>query len=182
MAQDTHGLGALLERSRAGDQAAWNTLLQRLRPYVRLLLQRQACNDGEASDLVQEAQLRMHRGFDQFWGAQVPQFLAWVRQIVVRTLADHAARRPRQQMLLPDLPDRRGASVEADLLRDEEMTLLAEALEQLSADYRMVIEARLLAGLKCVEIARRSGHTPEWVRVTCKRAIEELRRRLRTKP
>jgi RNA polymerase sigma-70 factor, ECF subfamily len=179
MAPDLYDLAPLLNRARAGDRAAWNDLLGRLRPYLRLLIRRQLSGDAEASDLTQEAQLRMDRGFPQFRGEQVPPFLAWVRTIVARVLADHAGSRPPAAVPLSDLDDAGAGAPGPRLVHAEEMTRLAGALERLSADHRLVVEARLFDGLKCVEIARRHGRTSEWVRVTCKRAVERLRELLR---
>src|SRR5262245_29602174 len=155
MPPDTHDLGPLLNRARTGDRVAWNDLLGRLRPYMRLLIRRQLSGDAESSDLTQEAQLRMERGFPQFRGEQVPQFLAWVRTIVARVLVDHAGTRPPATVPLPDLDDAGAGAPGPGVARAEEMTRLAEALELLPADHRLVIEARLFDGLKCVEIARR---------------------------
>jgi RNA polymerase sigma factor (sigma-70 family) len=108
----------------------------------------------------------------------VPQFLAWVRTIIARVLTDHAGRQPPPAVPLPDLDDAGAGAPGPRVVRAEEMTRLAEALESLPADHRLVLEARLFDGLKCVEIARRQGRTPEWVRVTCKRAVEKLRQLL----
>jgi RNA polymerase sigma-70 factor (ECF subfamily) len=173
---DPHALGSLLERSRQGDRQAWNTLLGRLRPFVRALFRRSGPFAGDGSDLTQEVQLRMDRGFRQFRGDSVPQFLAWVRQIAARVFIDHGRRQPPPAEPLPPDPAGPPAGHPASGLdRAEEMVRLAEALKGLKDDQRMVIEARLFDGLACVEIARRLGRTPGWVRITCMRAVEKLR-------
>src|SRR5262249_41234956 len=97
-------LDTLLQRARARDQAAWNGLLERLRPFIRSLCRRKARDAAEASDLTQDVLARVDRGFEHFRGNAVPQLLAWVRQITARLLLDHgAARRPTPQALPPEL-------------------------------------------------------------------------------
>jgi RNA polymerase sigma-70 factor (ECF subfamily) len=177
---DPHHLGPLLDRARGGDRAAWNDLLQRLRPFICLLARRTLRDELEASDLAQEALLRMDRGFAQFRGEQPAQLIAWVRRIVARLVFDRAANRPPRPVELPELPDSDSGAAGARLLREEEMARLAAALEELPADYRTVIEARLFDGRKCLDIASDLGRTPEWVRVTCLRAVQRLRERLQT--
>ena len=44
----------------------------------------------DASDLVQETFLKAHREFGQFLGPSEPELAAWLRQILVRTLANQA--------------------------------------------------------------------------------------------
>jgi RNA polymerase sigma-70 factor (ECF subfamily) len=82
---DTQQLGPLLSRSQAGDAAAWEALLGKLRSYVRLLVRtRLGPHVGpklDASDIVQEALLRIHTGFQGFSGRSVPELLGRVAQI-----------------------------------------------------------------------------------------------------
>src|SRR5690242_2026081 len=83
----------LLERARAGDDAALGRLLELYRNYLRVVarsmigpaLRAQA----DASDLVQEAFLKAHRDFARFLGEGEPELVAWLRQILVNTAADH---------------------------------------------------------------------------------------------
>ena len=91
---DAHQLAPLLLRCRAGDSAALNGLLEKLRPYVRLLLRSRITPELgrrlDASDLVQETLLRISRGFGRFAGESVPQLLAWVGRIASHVLASSA--------------------------------------------------------------------------------------------
>jgi RNA polymerase sigma factor (sigma-70 family) len=77
---------------------------------------------------------------------------------------------------LPRLPDH--CRPLARQIGVEEMARLAEALPRLPDTYRTVIEARLFDGISCADLARRLGRTPVWVRVTCLRAVEQLRQEL----
>ena len=176
-------LEPLLDRARAGDREAREVLLHRLRPIIRALCRRQVHGDADASDLTQDALLRMDRGFARFRGQSVPQLLAWARQITARVIIDRGRAAPPPAECLPaDLQGPATKGPGSELVRLEDGARLAEALTTLPAHYRAVIEARLLAGLSCVAIAERMGKKPVWVRVTCKRAVERLRTALGEQP
>jgi RNA polymerase sigma factor (sigma-70 family) len=121
----------------------------------------------------------MDRAFARFRGRSAAQLLAWASVIMSNVLIDQARVAPPPAGPLP--PDL-GAAVEggplSGLVRAEEMARLAEALSRLPEHYRAVIEARLFEGVSCVDLARRLGRTPVWVRVTCLRAVEQLRKEL----
>jgi RNA polymerase sigma-70 factor (ECF subfamily) len=169
-------LQLLLDRARAGDRAAWNRLLAELRPLVRAWLRRWQPQDGEASDLTNEVQLRMDRGFARFRGETTGQLRAWTRRITVNVLHDHRRTTPPSPAQLPDTlaaPTPVAPIVDAD-----DMIRLRKALELLPSHYRTVIEGRLFDRLSCVEIAQRMNALPGTVRMWCYRAVDELKQRL----
>jgi RNA polymerase sigma-70 factor (ECF subfamily) len=168
----------LLDRARAGERAALDELFRQLRPIIRTLARRRLHRDNEASDLAQEVLLRMARAFAGFRGHSGAQLLAWARSIMARVLIDQArVGPPPADPLPPDLGGDEGGPA-SGLLHAEEMARLAKALPRLPEHYRVIIESRLFEGVSCVDLARRLGKTPEWVRVTCLRAIKQLRKEL----
>ena len=84
----------LLQRARDGDDAARGRLLELYRNYLRVLARAmigQALQARlDASDLVQETYLKAHREFGQFLGGGERELVGWLRQILVRTLANQA--------------------------------------------------------------------------------------------
>jgi RNA polymerase sigma-70 factor (ECF subfamily) len=188
---NTYQLGPLLDRSRAADAEAFNELLARLRPYVRLLVHRRLGTrlrpKVDDSDLVQEILLRVHGGFGRFAGQEVPQLLAWVGQIAGHVVADcerrHGADR-RDVAREVHGSDLMGRFLAADstpaerLARAEEAARLAAALERLPEAQRYVLQARFFDQLPFDEISRRTGKTAGALRVVCVRAVERLRREL----
>jgi RNA polymerase sigma-70 factor (ECF subfamily) len=178
MPTDPYGLTELLARVRSGDDAALNDLFGQLRPFVRALVRRRIADDEAASDLTQDILLKMFRGWPNFRGDSVPGLLAWVRQITARTLIDFGRVTTPHHAPLPDVRDDHVETPEATLERDEEMTRLLAAIERLRPEYRQVVEMRMIDGLKSAAIAERLGRTEVWVRVTFKRAVDELARRL----
>jgi RNA polymerase sigma-70 factor (ECF subfamily) len=173
---------SLLARARTGDQKAWNDLLAWCRPFVRARLKRAlpACPD-EASELTNDAQMRMHRGFPKFSGEALCQFVAWARVITENILRDFLRGRPPMLVPLPAEPLCPQSEVDAPLIKPEDLVRLAGALEKLPEHYRQVIEARLFDGLAPHVIADRLGWPQVRVRVYSKRAVELLASQLRGK-
>jgi RNA polymerase sigma-70 factor (ECF subfamily) len=190
----------LLEWARAGDEAALGRLLELYRNYLRLVARAligQALRVRlDASDLVQETFLKAAREFGQFLGSTEPELTTWLRQILVRTLANQAkhhrsqARDYQRQASLEAMLDRSSEAVQQALavpsqspsthaVRREQAVLLADALEQLPAPYREVFLLRNLEHIPFDEIAARMGRSPGAARVLWKRAMDRLSQLLR---
>jgi RNA polymerase sigma-70 factor (ECF subfamily) len=92
MSQNDMIPGLLMEQTRTGDAAARGRLLERYRNYLRLmartLISQPLRVRLDASDLVQETLLKAHREFTSFLGSTEPELVAWLRQILVRSLSD----------------------------------------------------------------------------------------------
>jgi RNA polymerase sigma-70 factor (ECF subfamily) len=190
----------LLERARAGDEAALGPLLELYRNYLRLVARAligQALRVRmDASDLVQETFLKASREFGQFLGSTEPELTAWLRRILVNTLANQAkhhrrrARDYQRQESLEAMLDRSSEAVQRALatpshspssyaVRREQAVLLADALEKLPAPYREVFILRNLEHIPFDEVAARMGRSPGAARVLWKRAMDRLSQLLR---
>lgn len=199
-ATDANNLGELLACSRTGDVAARGQLLEMYRSYLKLLARiqigKRLQEKLDASDLVQETFLEAHRDFAQFQGTTEAEFMSWLRQILATNLANHVRRfygtkrrDPRLEIALEAELDKssqdldkglaaRQSSPSQQAARREQAVLLAQALEQLPADYREVIILRHLEGLSFPEVARRMGRTLDSVDKLWARALGRLRRTL----
>ncbi len=185
----------LLTQARAGDTQALGRLLELYRNYLRLVARAmigQALRVRlDASDLVQETFLKAHREFRQFLGTSEPELTAWLRQILVHTLANqarHHRRRGRdyhRDEPLEVLLERSSSGVQRALAaplsspssivsRREQAVLLADALEKLPADYREVFLMRNLEHVPFEEIAVRMGRTAGATRMLWTRTIKKL--------
>ena len=192
-------LEPLLAQARTGDQAALGRLLELYRNYLRLmarsLIHRPLQARLDASDLVQETFLKAHREFRQFLGSGERELVAWLRRILVRTLANQAkhhlaqGRDRRRQESLDVLLDRSSAAIQEQLadsvaspsahaVRREQAVLLADALARLPADYREVFVLRNLEQVPVEEIAARMDRTPNAVRKLWSRAMVALKQAL----
>jgi RNA polymerase sigma-70 factor (ECF subfamily) len=192
---DAHQLGPLLVRCRAGDPAALDGLLGKLRPYLRLLIQlrlgRGPGREHDASDLVQETLLRISQGLGRFAGQEVPELLRWVGQIAAHVVVSWERRRGAEkrdrrrevaglQFLAGAVS--RDATPEQRVLRDEEAVRLAEALERLPQSYREVIQGRVFDLLSFASLSERTGKSAGALRVLCLRAVERLRKEMGAVP
>jgi RNA polymerase sigma-70 factor (ECF subfamily) len=76
----------LLERARAGDQAALAELLSLYRNYLAILarvhIDTAVQSKADPSDLAQETCLQAAREFPQFRGSAEAEFTAWLRKIL----------------------------------------------------------------------------------------------------
>jgi RNA polymerase sigma-70 factor (ECF subfamily) len=186
---------SLLIQARAGDVAAQGRLLELYRNYLRLVARAtigQALRARlDASDLVQETFLKAHREFRDFLGTSEPELTAWLRQILVRTVANQARHHRRKgrdyhrDEPLEALLERSSSGVQRALAaplaspssiasRREQAVLLADALEKLPADYREVFLMRNLEHIPFEEIAVRMGRSPGAARMLWTRTIKKL--------
>ena len=193
----------LMEQARAGDDAARGRLLELYRNYLqviaRSLIEPELRPLVAASDVVQETYLEAHRHFEQFQGRDEAVLVAWLRTILVRSLANQAGyhragrRDVRRQRSIEQALDRSGAALHsvlagsvsspsAQAIRREEAVLLADALERLTPEYREVFILRNLDGLAFNAIAAQLGRTTSAVRRAWSRAVVELSRMLEEVP
>jgi RNA polymerase sigma-70 factor (ECF subfamily) len=189
----------LLAHARAGDEAARGRLLELYRNYLRFmaraLISQPLQARLDASDLVQETFLKAYREFASFLGSGEPELVAWLRQILVRTLADQLKRHRakgrdyRRDEALDAVLDRSSLAIQQRLaarisspstraIRREQSVLLADALEKLPPDYREVFVLRILDHVPVEETAARMGRSVNAVRKLWTRAMLALEREL----
>jgi RNA polymerase sigma-70 factor (ECF subfamily) len=142
--------------------------------------------------------LKAHRQFADFVGREEPELMAWLRRILVRTLADRArhfrsrGRDVRLQVSLEALLEEAVGAAQQALadslpspssmaVRRERAVLLADALEKLPTDYREVFVLRNIDHIPFNEIATRLGRSPGATRVLWTRAMQRLNELLEEK-
>jgi RNA polymerase sigma-70 factor (ECF subfamily) len=140
--------------------------------------------------------LAAHRDFAKFRGHSEPEFLAWLRQVLINCL-HHAVevhlrakkRDVRREVSIEQVSaalDRsavglaqmlvdRGGSPSASLRQRERAVALANQLARLEPDYRDVIVLRNLQGLPFDEIAERMDRRTGAVRMLWLRAIDRFK-------
>jgi RNA polymerase sigma-70 factor (ECF subfamily) len=190
-------VGRLIEDARRQAPGALDRLLESYRNYLRLLARTgiDASLRGKAdpSDLVQETLLKAHQHFDQFQGGTEAELVGWLRQILARNLADLSrrfksagARAVRREQSLDDfhgsasravlqLVSPNGHSPSQSAQRRELSLVLADALAELTPDYREVLVLRTLEGRDWEEVARVMGRSAGAVRLLWARALQKLR-------
>jgi RNA polymerase sigma-70 factor (ECF subfamily) len=188
---DNEELTRLLTEARKGYSKARETLLQRLRERVRQrardLLGQHLGARVDCSDIAQEVHLRLWRCFDQFRGDSLPEFLAWVEEIVQSVVTDcrrrhGAGKRDAGREVGGSDPFSavagQGTTPSQGAMRNEQQARLDEALERLPEKQRLVFRLRFCEGLPFDEVAQRLGLTASNARVLMLRATERLKTEL----
>jgi RNA polymerase sigma-70 factor, ECF subfamily len=184
-------LESLLRRAQTGDSSARETLLgllhARARRYADHLLDGRLADRADASDMAQEAFVRIGDSFDPAAFPSVPHLLAWLNTIVRNAVTDfrrHSAAQVRDRGrevaggdLFPGLASDTTDPVER-VGRGEQAVRLDSALQSLSEKQRAVFLLRLHENLPFEEIARRTGVTVANARVMLLRATQTLREKL----
>ncbi len=181
----------LLRQARVGEAEALGRLLLRLRPWMKVMAESMLGGGFtarvDASDLVQQTCLSVHRRIQQFTGEDVAQFLAWVREIHHCNIRDEVRRNvaASQRAVGREVPlEAMGpiASVEASperrLQLSEDSLRLVEATDGLPPAQKAVAILRYLEGWSVSEIAQHMSLTPDAVTSLLRRALIALRSRL----
>lgn len=173
LAQDLGETERLLDRARAGDRQAVESLLGGHRPYlqrfVALRLDVKLRSRVDASDVVQEAQIEALRRLDDYLEQPALPFRLWLRQIAYDRLlmlrrhhVEAARRTVERDRPLPDssallLADQRraaGPSPSQVSTQREFVQRVRQAVSQLPQGDREVLILRKLEGLSNRETAQ----------------------------
>lgn len=188
------GLHELMERYVDGDPSAFSRLHGRLRPRLRGLVRKLVQEEAAVDDLVQLTLLKAHLARDRFAlqggdpdGAVQAWYFAIGRNVAMdflreryrgqRRQADPAAPRDAVEQL-PDGaldPEALGERLEHEA---EIVARVREAIAQLPAGQREVVELHKLRGMSMAEVAKRLQVREGAVRVRAHRAYKALARLL----
>ena len=179
----TEGAGerALVERCRSGDEGAFRELVDRYKDLVFALIARTIQDRSQAEDLAQEVFLRVHRGLPYFRGEA--RLSTWIYRIAANVCAQDSGKpaaisiddeRVRSRVAAStSLRDRQFGELE---LRDR----LEKAIARLPANYRFLIAAHYLEGVRYEDLAEALQLPLGTVKVQLHRAKQQLRRLLET--
>lgn len=173
-------------------------MLESFRGYLLWLANYELSDDlrakSGASDFVQQTFLRAHERIDTFQGKSREELLAWLRRILLNTLANFrrdfrdAEKRcvarelalgsaSSSQMPAHHLPAQQ-RSVSSQCIQLEQHDQLAAALGRLQEDYRRVIVLRYWQGLSFQQIGQELSRSSDAVRKLWARAIRRLQSEL----
>ena len=187
----------LLARARQGDTDGLGSLLELYRNYLYLMARTQIDlhlqGRASPSDVVQEAFAQACENFAQFRGGSEKELLAWLRRILVNTLAKLVEKQvtarkrdARREVSLEGALEQSSARLEAWLaaeqsspseqaIRNEQLLQLADALMQLTEEQRRVVGLRFWKDCKLSEIATAMGRSEQAVAKLLQRALKKLR-------
>jgi len=171
----------LLQRGRAGDQAAVEELFARhlppLKRWAAGRLPRWARDISDTSDLVQETVLQTLKRLDAFEPRGEGALQAYLRQAIINRIRNYirnASVRPASAELQSDVPDERTSPLEA-AIGQQTVASYERALERLSTEEREAIVSRVEFGLSFAEVAEVLGKkSADAARMAVVRALVRL--------
>jgi RNA polymerase sigma-70 factor (ECF subfamily) len=197
MSDGRPGVEQMIQQARGTDPVAVAGLLETFRNYLRLLARTgigpALQGKADPSDVVQDTLLKAHQNFGQFHGRSEAELASWLRQILARNVLDlgrrfsgAAARDVGRERSLEAALDASSqalgnvvaaarSSPSAAAQRRELSLVLADALADLSPDYREVIILRSIEERDWDDVAARMGRSLGAVRMLWARALKELR-------
>ena len=157
-----------------GDRRALRVLYDRHAPWLALRLARRCADPGVVDETIQDTFVAVWRGAGRYSGQGAVG--AWIWGIAIRRLIDALRRRPRGEVLVAEVEDRRSA--EEEVLLGVEFGDLGGALGRLSPELRAVVQATVLDGLTSREAGRLLGIPSGTVKTRMMRARVQLREEL----
>ncbi|MFN2494392.1 MAG: RNA polymerase sigma factor [Pseudonocardiaceae bacterium] len=132
----------LFRRAEAGDQAAWNALVDRYTKLLWSVARAHRLGDADAADVVQTTWLRL---VEHFGRISDPERLAGWLATTARRECLHMLRRAGREVVAPsedallDVVDERSAPVDARLLAEERDVALWSCFERLSVRCQVLL-------------------------------------------
>jgi RNA polymerase sigma-70 factor (ECF subfamily) len=167
---------ALMVQVSRGDFEAFEEIVHRHQKFAWSLAYRFTRDAAEAEDIVQEAFLRLLKASPGY--RPTAGFRTYFSRIVVRLCLDYRSKkRPEYREILPEITDN-VQDPESALRERETARALANALDKLPPQQRMVLVLRHLENFNYSEIAKAMGITAKAVDSLLQRARQALRRYL----
>jgi RNA polymerase sigma-70 factor (ECF subfamily) len=179
----------LLQRLRAGEEAAWGELHREHFARLWSSVQRILNNPVMTDDVVQEAFIKAHRDISRFAGQS--QLGTWLYRIAVNQALDTIRKKQRTERWLsflspvteeenqPAMPEGHVAPASSTGLENAELRdIIFAAMAELSPEHRAVVQLRLVDEMSLEETAQMLRCKPGTVNSRLHYACEHLRRKL----
>ena len=169
----------VIERCKAGDEAAWAQLVEATHGSVYALCLRILGNPDDAAEATQEAYVKAWRGLSGFRGDA--KFSTWLYRIASNTAISRHRGRKRRWMREADVADdvlegmRGPASVEQTVGTRLELAALEKALASLPPLYRDAVVLKDIYGYSIEEIASQLKVTETAAKVRIHRGRKKLK-------
>lgn len=160
----------LVDLASAGDQQAFEYLFARYKDALMRLFEQRLDEKTMASDLLQETFIKVYLHINDYSKAFT--FGQWVYSIARNTLVDHL-RRKSGDVLLDErfrAPLATTPSPEESVIINQTRAHFYNALEELSPEYRQVIEMRFIEEYSYEEIAEKLGRPLNTIKTQIRRA------------
>lgn len=160
----------LVDLASAGDQQAFEYLFTRYRDALMRLFEQRLEEKTMASDLLQETFIKVYLHINDY--SKNYTFGQWVYSIARNTLVDHL-RRKSGDVLIDErfrAPLATSPSPEESVIINQTRAHFYNALEELTPEYRQVIEMRFLEEYSYEEIAEKLGRPLNTIKTQIRRA------------
>ncbi len=187
----------LLEQARQGETMALSILYHRFSSGIFGYIALRVPDRSTAEDLTSEVFLQMIEGIHRLKATDEAGFAAWLLRIAQIVVAGHYRKRSKQPIMVP-LPgesweEMQQASliVSSNSISDdpvawtesrEEWQKVADAINTLTEEQRLVLVGRLLLGYDIATVARMLGKQMNAVKALQFRALKSLQRSLNKQP
>jgi RNA polymerase sigma-70 factor (ECF subfamily) len=144
----------LIQRFLAGEEAAFDRLVERYYQRIDRLAQQVVRHPMAAEDITQEVFLRAYRALSRFRGEA--SFYSWLYRITINLCLNYLRRQAHQMSTAPDSDASALLTVDdpsSVLEIQERERLIRSAIDTLPSHYRIAIILRDLEGLSYQEIA-----------------------------
>jgi RNA polymerase sigma-70 factor (ECF subfamily) len=168
----------LVERCRSGDERAFQELVDRHKDLVFALIARTVQDRSRAEDLAQDVFLRIHRGLPYFRGEA--RLSTWIYRIVANAVLQDSGRAPGTTSFDEHRDAGKVSSVDRRFTDFEVRDRLEKAIARLPANYRFLIAAHYLRGVRYEDLAEALQLPLGTVKTQLYRAKQQLRRLLET--
>jgi RNA polymerase sigma-70 factor (ECF subfamily) len=168
----------LVERCRSGDERAFQELVDRYKDLVFGLIARTVQDRSRAEDLAQDVFLRIHRGLPYFRGEA--RLSTWIYRIVANAVMQDVVKTPTTASLEDERGARAASASDRQFTDLEVRDRLEKAIARLPANYRLLIAAHYLRGVRYEELAEALQLPLGTVKTQLYRAKQQLRRLLET--
>ena len=169
---------SLVELAASGDQQAFEYLFTRYRDALMRLFEQRLGDKAMASDLLQETFIKVYLHIENYSKSYT--FGQWIYTIARNTLIDHLRRRT-DDISIDErfrIPMATTPSPEESVIISQSRTHFYTALEELSAEYRQVIEMRFLDEYSYEEIAEKLSRPLNTVKTQIRRGRAEICKRI----
>ena len=176
----------LIVRCQAGDGAAFEELLSGYERLIYNLTFRYFGNHHDASDLGQEAMLRIYRKIGEFNGKS--SFKTWLYRVVTNLCLDEIRKRKHNSASLDDIKEKGFEPGDPEpgpaesYEKTEQAALVQEVLALLSPEHRAILILKDIEGLDYQEIADALHCNLGTVKSRLNRARESFRKKLLERP
>lgn len=171
----------LVNRAKAGDEAAFQLLVERYQPHLERVI-RSRLGSGlerqiDAADVAQESFLRAFQALSSFSWSDDASLLKWLIRIATNYVRE-VARREKRRLIVPlhDEVPARGVTQSRAQRREERFGRLMDALDRLDPAHREVVQLARIERLPIREIATRMGRTASATSQLLWRAMQKLKK------